>query len=144
MIWLCHLPRHGRVHTLSLHDTHQEAVTVSTGGKQISVLPGRCIVITHAVRGSFDEINPAQLVAYRNLSEREVNEQLKVYAAEFSPLTAVNAVKPLKALLASKNHNAVQLSNKFLKTASIMLQLQSGGSAFRQVLRPEIAACLPR
>ena len=60
--------------------------------------------------------------------------------AEFSMQSAIEAVKPLKSMILSKHHETSRVADHFLKTTAILMQLQSGGEDFRQVLHPQMTA----
>jgi mucin-19 len=124
----------------NLHDRCKDSVQVTTGNEKIVLSPGRCLMLLNSSK-AFEQINPAQLVAYRCINERLTSNALRAVEAQFSLLTAINAIQPLGPLLASKDPSAVRLANQLLKTTSIMMQLQASGPAFRQVLRPQVTAC---
>ena len=121
-------------------DRHQDSVVVSTAGKQVSIRPGTSAVIVADSVQAFEHINPAQLVAYRRTTEQQLDQGLKAYRSEFSMQTAIAALKPLRAMIVSNQKETRTVVDHFLKTTVIMMQLQSGGENFRQVLRPEITA----
>jgi hypothetical protein len=124
----------------NLDDICSGSVQVSSGNENITLSPGRCLILLNSST-EFEQINPAQLVAYRCMNERLVSNGMKAVEAQFSLPTALNAIQPLRPLLVSKHPNAVRLANHLLKTTAIMMQLQASGPAFRQVLRPEVTAC---
>jgi hypothetical protein len=123
----------------NLDDRSKDSVLVRSGNEKIALTPGRCLMLFNSNR-EFQQVNPAQLVAYRYINERILSNGVKALDAQFSLPAAINAILPLRSLLVSKHPGAVNLSNHLLKTTAIMMQLQASGPAFRQVLRPEITA----
>jgi hypothetical protein len=121
-------------------DGHKDSVLIEAGSKQLSLRPGTsAVVVTEGVK-AFSEINPAQLVCYRHITEQLLGRGLKAYRAEFSMQSALEALKPLKAMICSTDKAAVRVSARFLKTTAILMQLQSGGENFRQILRAQMVA----
>jgi fibronectin-binding autotransporter adhesin len=125
-------------------DRRKDAVCVSAGGRKISVPPGTSTVIVSDSVSTFEQINPAQLITYRYVKERHLNSGLKAFHAEFALPSALVAVKPLKQLITSNHAATKRLGNHLLKTMAILNQLQGGGDNFRQILRSERMACLPK
>ncbi|MBS1994864.1 MAG: hypothetical protein JSS86_01080 [Cyanobacteria bacterium SZAS LIN-2] len=121
-------------------DTHPNAVTVTAGGKAIAVHPGTSTLITASHVKSFEQVNPAQLVFYRRMVEHELDGNLKAYRSEFSIRSAMHAVRPLRELLVARDKETSRVANHFLKTTAILMQMQSGGEGFRQMMKPRLTA----
>ena len=124
-----------------LDDTHTQAVTVSTAQEEFVLSPGVSVMISSSAVKTFDQINPAQLLAYRNIVAKEIGGGLKVFSTEFSVPGAVQVVLPLKQLLKSGHPNARRISAHLFKTTAARLQIQSKGTSFQQVTRPTATAC---
>lgn len=129
----------GGVGVYNLHDTKRGAVAIDSGSRNIVAAPGETVVLTSTTRSSFDEINPAQLFLYRNVRAHQVGT-LKAFVGEFSPMSAINAVLPLKQLCGSKQPQARRLADNLLKTAAIVYQVRAANGQYQQILRPSLAA----
>ncbi|MBS1997610.1 MAG: hypothetical protein JSS86_14915, partial [Cyanobacteria bacterium SZAS LIN-2] len=134
--------RHGLA-IYNLHDLRANAVCikVNDSDKKIALIPGRAAVITGTNVRAFEQINPAQLFAYRNLRCRNIGESKQVFLSEFHTLQAISCVQPLKEMLRSKDAGAQKISGQLLKTSAILLQL--GGARFEQIPRPHAIALNP-
>ncbi|MBS1989971.1 MAG: hypothetical protein JSS83_05600 [Cyanobacteria bacterium SZAS LIN-3] len=124
----------------NLDDVRSDAVVVRAAGSNMVVRPGTSVVITSEKASSFAHVNPAQLLCYRRISERQLDQGMKAYRAEFAMQSAIAAVKPLKSMILSQHKETSRVATHFLKTLSILLQLQSSGESFKQVLKPQLTA----
>jgi hypothetical protein len=124
----------------NLDDTHRGSVKVSVSGKDLSVNPGAALIVCGEQIREFEQINPAQLVAYRDVSGANLGSGLKAFNAEFSVASAINAVPALQHLLRSKNRDAMKLTAHFLKTTAAANQMKAGRAAYHQVVRPQATA----
>lgn len=112
-----------RLAVYDLHDEHNASVKVSTGKKSASLHPGRFLLVTNNVQHSFEALNPMENVGYRSLNGQNHGSERQVFCAEFSPLSLLNSVIPLRALCASQHTDAKRLSAKVLKTAAVLMHL---------------------
>jgi hypothetical protein len=129
--------RHGLT-VFDLDDAHGKAVVVKAGNREVVLNPGMHTSITRDSVGGFEEINPAQLIGYRNIKERLLDQGLKAYVSEFSVMQAVQTVTPLKQLVNSKHPHAQKVAGHLLKTAAILSQATNG--TYEQVMRPGLTA----
>jgi hypothetical protein len=134
----------GGVAVYNLHDTKRGAVAIKCGDHTMNAAPGQSVILTSATNASFDEINPAQLFLYRNMTEQSLAPAMKAFTGEFAPLSAIHAVLPLKQLVNSKDPAARRLADNMLKTAAIVHQVHAVKGAYQQVLHPSVAAWLPK
>ncbi len=123
-----------------LDDRHAGAVTVQSGGRSIGLTPGRSVVVTSDGCDRFEEINPAQRVAYRKIRACNLADGRKAFAGEFSAMSAAAAVIPLRQLLAADHHEAKRIANSLLKTTAIVAQTQGSTEQYRHYLRPSLTA----
>src|SRR5262249_31399908 len=84
-----------------LDDLHGGAVQITAARSTLSLTPGRHAVITSDSVKAFEEVNPAQLIGYRNITSHHLGAGIKAFAAEFSVPSAISAVQPLKQLMKS-------------------------------------------
>jgi hypothetical protein len=128
-----------------LHDSHEGSVKVIVGGKEINLAPGRHALISNETEKGFENVNAAQLFAYRAVSKQKITESVKgtcmqVFTAEFNLPMAIGAVMPLQQLVSSSNPEAKKITQRLLKTAGIMAEITAGGEEYHQVLRPKLVA----
>ncbi len=128
------------VAVFNFDDANRNAVRFEAGGKSLSVSPGQSVIVTTNNKAALCDINPAQLIAHRSVSERQIGSGLKAIHSEFSVPSALAAVVPIKQLMNSKHPHAVRTSKHLLKTSSVLMHLQTGGSAFTQHRRPQRTA----
>jgi hypothetical protein len=117
-----------------LDDSHRDAVTVAVNGQTSRLYPGSNLVITTDSVEDFEDINPAQLFAYRHISSSKIGAGLKIFGAEFHVPTALNTVLPLRELTASKHPAARRLTDHLLKATAASLQIH-GISEYHQAPR---------
>jgi hypothetical protein len=118
----------------NLHDIHKDAALISVNGKTVSLTPGTSAIIVSESVNDFAHANPAQLICYGKMTEAKLGEGLKVYRAQFSLPSAINALPTLSKLVSSKDARASKISGDFLKTAAIVMQLNGGFANFSQLI----------
>ncbi|MBS1997012.1 MAG: hypothetical protein JSS86_11900, partial [Cyanobacteria bacterium SZAS LIN-2] len=123
-----------------LHDSHRQAVTVTSAGRKISLVPGRSVVFTDSNR-TFGEINPAQFVGYRKVRNSSINESRKLIESEFEIMSLVRGLKPMQALLTSDSAKTRKTMCSMIKTAAILMNVSRSNEPFRLVTAPQITAC---
>jgi len=131
----------GGMAVYNLHDTHKDAVVITGGGRKISLQPGTSATIVPSHVKRFEHVNPAQLVFYRRVAEQELDGGLKAFRSEFAIHSMVSAVPHLRSLILSSDGDSARVGKQFLKTLSILMQLQTGGGEkFSQFMRPQMTA----
>src|SRR5208283_1464084 len=106
--------------------------------------PGRHLMVATAGEKSFSELNVAQLLGYRNISESEKAGQ-KTFIADFDLLQAIFMVPCLKDVAMSGTVRARQVSRHLYKTAAILLALNAGRGAFKPSPRTTLVSnAIPR
>jgi len=126
-----------------LDDLHAGAVRITAAGSTLSLSPGRHAVITPDSVKAFEQVNPAQLIGYRNITSHRLGAGIKAFTAEFSVPCAVSAVLPLKQLMNCTHPNARRVTGHMLKTAAVVMQMNSASGTYQQVFRPQTTAWLP-
>jgi hypothetical protein len=130
----------GGLAVYDLDDAHKSAVSVSAQGQEFKLFPGMNVVVTSNAVKSFEQINPAQIFAYRNIRSHEIGAGMKAFSTEFFVPTALQTVLPLKQLLSSKQPNARRMVEHVLKTTAATMQLKSKGGQYQQIMRPVATA----
>ncbi|MBS1989636.1 MAG: hypothetical protein JSS83_03910 [Cyanobacteria bacterium SZAS LIN-3] len=123
-----------------LHDSHRQAVTVTSAGRRITLVPGRSVVFTDSNR-TFGEINPAQFVGYRKVRHSAINESRKLIESEFEIMSLVRGLKPMQAMLTSDSARTRRTMCSMIKTAAILMNVSQSNEPFRLITAPQITAC---
>lgn len=123
----------------NLHDVRKHAVKVHKDGHSFAVAPGTSAVITPASASTFEDVNPAQFVRYRNLQNKALGKH-KVYHAEFEVLTLLGGLPGFKDMLNSDDPEVRKTMTNVLKTAAILMQLSAGGEQFKEYAKPQVTA----
>jgi hypothetical protein len=122
-----------------LDDQHKGSVSVESNGHNVVLSPGRHVLITPHHRAEFAQLNPIETIAHRGLSSSVKNGH-RAHMSEFSVLSAIDSVKPLKALAASSHPNARKISGRMLKTTAILMQLGGAREQYQHYFRPHMTA----
>ena len=78
-------------------------------------------------------------IGYRSIqSVKEVN--YVSYTSDFSIPSAIIAIKPLKAMFASRNRKVKAIAQQLLKTSVVVTQSTSGSGVYEQVTKPKLTA----
>jgi hypothetical protein len=135
------LAQHDGIAVYDFNDCHYGAVKISVGSNQYILAPGRHVLISENTKRDFEEVNAAQLFAYRGIRQHAMADghgraHLSVFTAEFNLAQAIKTVIPLRNLVNSKNPKARSIAKRLVKTTGIMAELTAGGEEYQQVLRP--------
>jgi hypothetical protein len=127
-----------------LHDSRKGAVVVGSDGQGTTLVPGRSAVLTRSSVHSFEEINPARLVGYRQVASHAVDSQTKLFQAEFDIMSVVAGLKPLTTMVISDSPRTRKTVANVLKTAAILMQLSQSQEPFRPYVAPQQTAYAPQ
>jgi len=122
-----------------LEDQHKGSVSVESNGHNVVLSPGRHVMVTKHHTAEFAQINAVETIAHRNVQSTVKNGH-RAHTSEFSVLTAMDTVKPLKALAMSKHANAKQIADRMMKTTAIILQLGGGAGQYQHYFKPRMTA----
>lgn len=123
-----------------LDDQHKGSVSVESNGHNVVLSPGRHVMITPHHKAEFAQLNPIETIAHRALSSNVKNGH-RAHMSEFSVLSAIDSVKPLKALACSSHPNARKIAGRMMKTTAILMQLGgSSGEQYQHYFRPRMTA----
>ncbi len=123
----------GEVAVYDLHDGPGPDVRVVVGGKKHVDLikPGDFAVMTSSNPKQFkDLVGYMRWIAYRKTRGPGQEQDIKVFAGEFSLPSALTEVVPLRQMRASRVSLDKQAADKILKDAVILLRISGGGSAY--------------
>jgi hypothetical protein len=116
-------------------DSHAGAVSICNGPEKLILYPGQVAIVSPTDNVDFANVNPAQLVAYRNIKTRCFGRSGRAFTGEFSTIQAIRCVMPLKQIISSGSHQSQMIVNRMLKTSGILIQLTQGAGKFEQVPR---------
>lgn len=125
----------------NLHDTHKNAVQVTIGDTSQSLSPGRQAVLTKSKSDQFQLVNPAEAFQYRNLKRKVLADGVQMFSSEFCIATALQAIKPTKQMLISKDKITRRLTNNVLKTTAIIAALNRSTTPFEEMPHPKLTVC---
>lgn len=108
------------VSILNLDDQHKGAVKVVAGGKLIVVQPGKALVLTRVMEADYDRVNPLPSIATRHTKKVELGNGITAFVSDFSILSALMRVVPLKQLVNSNDPKERQLAHALLKNALLI------------------------
>jgi hypothetical protein len=123
----------------NLDDTRKNAVVITIGKTQVTLAPGRHVMVTsHLVEG-FEMVNSAESFGYRNVATQKCDGDLQAFTSEFSMTNAIANVKQLRALVNSRHPEAQRLAAHMIKTAAIVSEI-SGAGQYQQYQHPRMTA----
>lgn len=122
------------------HDPGKNSVMLTVAGRSLAISPGRHLHATSQKTSDFASVNSLPHIPHRRLT-CNTTDGGTVFVSEFSTLSAMEAVEPLKKVLTLKHPEARKLANQMLKTSAVLLQL--GGSSsedFKHHFKPKMTA----
>lgn len=122
-----------------LEDQHKGSISVESNGHNVVLSPGRHVMVTKHHGAEFAQINAVETIAHRNVSSTLKNGH-RAHTSEFSLLTALDTVKPLKALTMSKHAHAKQITDRMMKTTAIILQIGGAAGQYQHYFKPRMTA----
>ena len=118
-----------------IHDPKRGSIFIEGSGKKFTLAPGRHLLVTDDKSDSFAMANAIEAIPHYDVN-RVNNNGPAVYTSEFSIPAAIQVVDALKALVNSNNPEARKISDKFMKTAAILLHMR--GSQYKHYLKPRV------
>jgi hypothetical protein len=124
----------------NLLDKHKDAVVATLGDRNISIRPGAVTVVCSGEINSLREVNPAQVIGYRDLQTHKLDCNLQIFSGQFSIIHAMANVIPLRAMVNSRTSQSKKTAAQILKTAAILNQLNVAD--YQQIIKPTQTAFL--
>jgi hypothetical protein len=128
----------GGLAVYNLHDTKSGAVVVTVGDNTLTLTPGQNALLTDKDIRCFEEINPAQSVAYRAMVAKEWGKGVKGFRSEFSIVSMLQGVGALRQLVREQDSDTRRAVDSIIKTSAILAQL--GGSQYEYMAQPPMTA----
>ncbi|MBX3148659.1 hypothetical protein KF728_00780 [Candidatus Obscuribacterales bacterium] len=123
-----------------VNDQHKRSVVIEAGGRSIPLSPGKHAIVTHSSVQQFAEINPVEAVMHRGLAHHDLGNGHKAFTSEFSVPSAIQAIKPLAAIVQSQHREARKVRAGVLKTTAVIMQMTSNGPAYELHTKPRTVA----
>lgn len=124
----------------NIHDTSKESVAFDVRGQKMTICPGRHMLVSAGSGTDFASVNHIESVLHRGVSTTMVSD-LKVHQSEFSTLSAITGVLPLRAIVESKSPSTRKIAARLLKTTAVLMHLGSGNpSDFQCFAKPRVTA----
>jgi hypothetical protein len=124
----------------NLDDTHKNAVVITSGTARLPIAPGCHAMVTSQLVERFEMVNPAELIAHRNVRSHKLENGLQAFSSDFLTTHAMSNVKQLRLLMASQHPEAQKLSAHMLKTAAILSDISVGNGQYQAYLHPRVTA----
>lgn len=121
-----------------LDDKHKGAVVLESNGHNLVLSPGCHAMVTPHHEAQFAQINAIETIAHRNLTSALKNG-MRAHTSEFSVISAMDTVRPVKALFKALHPKGKQVADHMLKTSAIVMHLGSGGK-YQHYFKPRLTA----
>ncbi len=105
-----------------LDDQHKGSITVESNGHNLVLSPGRHATITPHHHAEFAQVNTIESISHRSV-QRVVKNGHAAHTSEFSVLSAMDTVIPLKAMIKSSDPHAKHVADRMMKTTAIIMHL---------------------
>ncbi|MBX3137450.1 hypothetical protein KF707_14600, partial [Candidatus Obscuribacterales bacterium] len=122
-----------------VEDCHKGSVAVKAKGGTWTLAPGRHMTITTA-KGEFGQVNAIESIPHRSLTSKNFSNGVRVHSSEFSTATAIQTIKPLKAVMTSSHPQSKKVSDRLVKTTAIILTMTNGQAEFQHYFKPALTA----
>lgn len=120
-------------------DQHKGSVSVEANGHHVVLSPGRHVMVTPHHHAEFAQINAVETVAHRNIAST-IKGGYRAHVSEFSIPSAMDSVKPLKAMVMSNHPDAKRVAARMLKTTAVVMQLGGGKGEYQHYFKPRMSA----
>jgi hypothetical protein len=124
----------------NLDDSRRDSVVVHVNGENVCILPGRHMTITNDKFDSFEQVNPAPFVGYRNVRSRSLNGNLKAFHTEFNHMTAIAGLEPLRNMIKSSDPAKRKVAEHMLKTSALLSIMNKSNAPFQLMAPPSMTA----
>jgi hypothetical protein len=124
----------------NLHDNHKDSVVIDALGQTFSLTPGLNALLSHSPRQSFEELNPAPYVAYRNLRSGKRGE-MSLHQAEYQITSLLRALPTMTKSMTVNDVKKQKAMANVVKTAAILMTVMPGGEPFTCRAGSPMTAC---
>ena len=107
-----------------LHDTlHTGSIKAIVNQKELTLAPGKELLLTRNNNADFSELNPGNSLGYRNVGSTDLGNGIKAYVCDFSIAHGVTNVRVIHNLLLSQESAHKKAAHQMLKNAAILADL---------------------
>ncbi|MDZ4832746.1 MAG: hypothetical protein SGJ27_02980 [Candidatus Melainabacteria bacterium] len=124
----------------NFHDPGKHSVALQIGSRSLAISPGRHLHATAEKTSDFASINLLDRISHRRLVTNATTDGVTVFSSEFSTLSALEALEPLKKVLTLKHTEARKLANQMIKTSAVLMQLGGNSEEFKYHFKPKMTA----
>jgi len=119
-----------------LHDTSSGSVKLHSNFGSYQLSPGMHLTLAPQFMGEFAQLNKLESISHRKMSSQNLGNGWKLHSSEFSILSTISAVEPLRTMLTTERPQAKKLLNSILKTTAVTLNMSKGKGPYQQYSRP--------
>jgi len=116
----------------NVHDEHRDDVRLEING---SILP--ISIAEHATiirdKRDFADLNPLESITHREVNATALPGGMQLIQSQFSILSALSGIKPLRAMAHSSNPEDRKLIQGLVKDAAVIMQTKAGNGAYHRV-----------
>ncbi|MBP7862563.1 hypothetical protein KA183_12845 [bacterium] len=106
----------------NLHQNNTKDVKIVSGGKLVSLCPGRALLLSRVETDDFNDVgHPFQMIGYRKPDAKKLNDSITAFKMEFSIPSAMAKVQPIRQMMNSSDPQDKKIVKNLLMNA-IMLQ----------------------
>lgn len=106
----------------NLHQNNTRDVKIVSGGKLVSLCPGRALLLSRVETDDFNDVgHPFQMIGYRKPDAKKLNDSITAFKMEFSIPSAMAKVQPIRQMMNSNDPQDKKIVKNLLMNA-IMLQ----------------------
>ncbi len=107
-----------------LHDSlHTGPIKVMANKKELTLSPGKELLLTRNSTADFTDLNPGNALGYRNIGSRDLGEGIKAYVCDFSIAEGLTNIPVIHSLLVSNNPSQRKAARRMLRNAAILADL---------------------
>jgi hypothetical protein len=110
------------------HDKGKGTVCLDIAGKTVALSPGRHLHATSHPSRDFAEVNGLDMISHRRVSTSVITGGVTLHSSEFSTLSAMEMIGPLKKVMSSTHPEARKLAQQMIKTSAVLMHLGAGAS----------------
>jgi hypothetical protein len=116
----------------NIHDEHRGDVCFAGKAASLSLPIAQHLMISTEDR-EFADVNPLDFITHRELRSDKLPGGLQMIHSQFSLLSAINGVAPLRAMLHSSEPGEHKMINRLVKDAAVIMQTSAAASAYRRI-----------
>ena len=113
-----------------LHDDRSGGITLESDGNRFVLSPGRSLHLNRGQEAAFESINPIPYVRYRQVVTQRLANSMTAFTSEFHILSLVSGLQPLRRMVGSPEAADKNMSNRLLRTVSLLAVMNNSQEPF--------------